>query len=41
METTKEELVNHIRNWIQIDNDISNYQKQIKSLREENNYYNI
>jgi len=32
---TKEELVNHIRNWIQIDNDISSHQKQIKNLREE------
>ena len=32
---TKEELVNHIRNWIQIDNDISTHQKQIKMLREE------
>lgn len=32
---TKEELVNHIRNWIQIDNDISSHQKQIKMLREE------
>lgn len=32
---TKEELVNHIRNWIQIDNDISSHQKQIKILREE------
>lgn len=32
---TKEELVKHIRGWIQIDNDISTLQKQMKSLREE------
>ena len=32
---TKEELVKHIRGWIQIDNDISVLQKQMKALREE------
>ena len=32
---TKEELVQHIRGWIQIDNDISVLQKQMKALREE------
>jgi phage gpG-like protein len=32
---TKEELVKHIRNWIQIDNDIASLQKQAKVLREE------
>lgn len=32
---TKEELVKHIRGWIQIDNDISLLQKQMKNLREE------
>tara|TARA_B110000967_G_scaffold6733_1_gene6746 strand:- start:4842 stop:5195 length:354 start_codon:yes stop_codon:yes gene_type:complete len=32
---TKEELVSHIKTWIQIDNDISILQKQIKDLREQ------
>ena len=32
---TKEELVKHIRSWIQIDNDIATLQKQAKILREE------
>jgi hypothetical protein len=32
---TKEELVKHIRGWIQIDNDISALQKQMKTLRED------
>jgi hypothetical protein len=32
---TKEELVKHIRGWIQIDNDISTLQKQMKTLRED------
>ena len=32
---TKEELVKHIRSWIQIDNDIATLQKQAKALREE------
>ena len=31
---TKEQLVNHIREWIEIDNGISGLQKQIKELRE-------
>lgn len=31
---SKEELVNHIRGWIQIDNDIIKLQKEIKELRE-------
>jgi len=31
---TKDELVNHIKSWIQIDTDISSLQKQIKELRE-------
>ena len=31
---SKEELVNHIRSWIQIDNDIIKLQKEIKELRE-------
>ena len=32
---TKEELVSHIKNWIQLDNNISTLQKQIKELREQ------
>lgn len=32
---TKEELIKHIRSWIQIDNDIATIQKQAKALREE------
>lgn len=32
---TKEELVKHIRGWIQIDNDISALQRQMKTLRED------
>ena len=32
---TKEELVKHIRVWIQIDNDISALQRQMKTLRED------
>ena len=32
---TKEELVTHIRSWIQIDNEISEMQKKIKGFREE------
>lgn len=32
---TKEELVKHIRGWIQIDNDISALQRQMKILRED------
>ncbi len=32
---TKEELVKHIRGWIQIDNDINTLQKQMKTLRED------
>ena len=32
---TKQELVSHIRNWIQIDNEISDMQKKIKLCREE------
>jgi hypothetical protein len=32
---TKEELVNHIRSWIQIDNEILSLQKQIKQYRDE------
>lgn len=32
---TKEELVGHIKNWINIDNEISNLQKKIKICREE------
>jgi hypothetical protein len=32
---TKEELVKHIRGWIQIDNDMILLQKQMKALREE------
>jgi len=31
---TKDELVSHIKSWLQIDNDISSLQKQIKELRE-------
>jgi len=31
---TKEQLVEHIRNWIGVDSDISSLQKQIKELRE-------
>lgn len=31
---TKDELVNHVKNWIHIDSDISSLQKQIKELRE-------
>ena len=32
---TKEELVKHIRGWIQIDNEINALQKKAKLLREE------
>ena len=32
---TKQELVSHIRNWIQIDNEISDLQKRIKTYRED------
>ena len=32
---TKEELVSHIKGWIQLDNNISALQKQIKELREQ------
>jgi hypothetical protein len=32
---TKQELVSHIRNWIQIDNEISDMQKKIKLCREK------
>jgi hypothetical protein len=32
---TKEELVKHIRGWIQIDNEMSLLQKQMKNLRDE------
>jgi len=32
--STKDELVSHIKSWLQYDNDISNLQKQIKELRE-------
>ena len=31
---TKDELVSHIKSWLQYDSDISNLQKQIKELRE-------
>jgi len=31
---TKEELVKHIKEWIEIDNGITGLQKQIKELRE-------
>jgi len=32
---TKQELVTHIRSWIQIDNEILDLQKRIKTYREE------
>jgi|TARA_B110000285_G_scaffold113055_1_gene128315 hypothetical protein len=32
---TKEELITHIRSWIDIDNEISKLQKQIKDFRNE------
>lgn len=32
---TKQELVTHIRSWIQIDNEIMELQKRIKTYREE------
>ena len=32
---TKQELVTHIRNWIQIDNEILDLQKRIKTYRED------
>tara|TARA_B100001093_G_scaffold423181_1_gene415992 strand:- start:1294 stop:1647 length:354 start_codon:yes stop_codon:yes gene_type:complete len=32
---TKDQLVSHIRSWIEIDTEISNLQKQIKNYREE------
>jgi hypothetical protein len=32
---TKEELIGHIKNWINIDNEISNLQKKIKAYRDE------
>jgi len=31
---TKEELITHIKSWIEIDNEITNLQKQIKIHRE-------
>tara|TARA_B110000858_G_C17607726_1_gene383043 strand:- start:215 stop:571 length:357 start_codon:yes stop_codon:yes gene_type:complete len=35
MDTTKQELITHIKSWIEIDNEISQLQKQIKTFREE------
>jgi hypothetical protein len=32
---TKEELITHIRSWIDIDNEISKLQKKIKDFRNE------
>ena len=32
---TKQELVTHIRSWIQMDNEIMELQKRIKTYREE------
>tara|TARA_B100000508_G_C11274350_1_gene187288 strand:+ start:201 stop:554 length:354 start_codon:yes stop_codon:yes gene_type:complete len=32
---TKDQLVTHIKSWIEIDTEISNLQKQIKQYREE------
>ena len=32
---TKQELIMHIKSWIEIDNEINKLQKQIKSFREE------
>jgi len=32
---TKQQLVNHIKTWINVDNEIQKLQKQIKAYREE------
>ena len=32
---SKEELIIHIKNWIEVDNQIAEFQKQIKLLREQ------
>jgi hypothetical protein len=32
---TKQELINHVKKWIQIDNEIIKLQKKIKEYREE------
>ena len=32
---TKQELITHIKSWIEIDNEISKLQKQIKAVRDE------
>ena len=32
---TKEQLVGHIRRWIEVDNRIADLQRQIKECREE------
>ena len=32
---TKEQLVSHVKGWIQVDNEIAELQKAIKLLREE------
>ena len=33
-----QELINNIKNWINVDNEIKKLQKNIKSLREEKKY---
>ena len=32
---TKQELVSHVKNWIEIDNAISTLQKNIKELKDQ------
>ena len=32
---TKEQLVNHIRTWIQVENQIKDLRKQMREKREE------
>ena len=33
--TSKDELINHIKYWIEIDNQINEFQTQIKTLRDK------
>ena len=36
-----QELINNIKNWINVDNEIKKLQKNIKSLREEKKKFTI
>lgn len=38
---TKEQLVSHIKEWIEIDNGITTLQKQIKQLREDKKHMTL